>query len=134
MEKSLQLDIVTPDRVVLSQKVDYVSAPGAEGEFGVLPGHIPFLAALGIGCLNCKFDKKTQCVFVSGGFAEISDDKVTILVESSELAQDIDMARAEASKRRAEERISSHSADVNIVRAQASLQRAIMRLHAASRR
>ncbi len=133
MEKSLQLDIVTPDRVVFSQTVDYVSAPGIEGEFGVLPGHIPFLAALGTGCLRCKNGNSTQCIFVSGGFADVSDNKVTVLADASELAQDIDTSRAEAARRRAEERLVNHASDVNLVRAQASLRRAVTRLQVAAR-
>ena len=82
MSKKLLLEIVTPDRKVLSQDVDYVGAPGALGEFGVLPNHIPFLSALGIGNLYYKDDGRTHYVFVSGGFAEVTPEKVTVLAEA----------------------------------------------------
>jgi F-type H+-transporting ATPase subunit epsilon len=129
MEKSLQLDIVTPDRIVLSEQVDYVGAPGVEGEFGVLPGHVPLLAALTIGCIGYAINGKKQCAFVSGGFAEVSDNKVTILAESSELADNIDVARAMEARRRAEERLSAKDGNISEERARAALQRAIMRIN-----
>lgn len=132
MEKSLQLDIVTPDRVVLSEQVDYVSAPGVEGEFGVLPGHVPLLAALTIGCIGYTVNGKKQCAFVSGGFAEVSDNKVTILAESSELAANIDVARAMEAKQRAEGRLASKEENVNYERAHAALQRAVVRINVQS--
>lgn len=129
MERSLQLDIVTPDKVVLSTQVDYVSAPGVEGEFGVLPGHVPLLAALTIGCVAYTLNGKKECVFVSGGFAEVSDDKVTILAESSELAENIDAARAMEARERAERRLAANAENVNHERARIALQRAVTRLN-----
>ena len=129
MDKALQLDIVTPDKVVLSAQVDYVSAPGVEGEFGVLPGHVPLLAALSIGCVGYTVNGKKQCAFVSGGFAEVSDNKVTILAESSELADSIDIARANEAKKRAEERLAAKAENINHERAHAALQRAVIRLN-----
>ena len=105
---SLQLEIVTPDKLVLSESVDYVGAPGIEGEFGVMAGHIPFLSALAIGGLHYKAGGKNHYVFISGGFAEVSDNKVTVLAESAEAAENIDAARAEQAKRRAEERRVCH--------------------------
>ncbi len=130
---SLQLEIVTPDKLVLSESVDYVGAPGIEGEFGVLAGHIPFLSALAIGDLYYKKDGKTNHVFVAGGFAEVSSNKITILAESAETADCIDKARAEAAKRRAEERLAAKGEKVNYTRAQLSLQRAVCRLNVMSR-
>ncbi len=126
---SLQLDIVTPDQLVLSRAVDYVGAPGLEGEFGVLPGHIPFISALAIGALHYKAEGKTRYVFVSGGFAEVSDDKVTILAESAETAENIDFARAEKARKRAEERLAQKNEAVNNIRAESSLRRALVRLN-----
>lgn len=129
MDKALQLDIVTPDKVVFSDQVQYVSARGVEGEFGVLPGHFQLLSALDIGCLHyttLEGDKK--CAFVGGGFAEVLNDKVTILAESSELAEDIDQARAMQARERAEKRLESRTEDINVDRAQASLHRAIARI------
>lgn len=128
MDKSLQLDIVTPDSVVLSEQVDYVCAPGVEGEFGVLPGHVPFLAALGIGIVGYTAGGKRHSAFVSGGFAEVSDNKVTILAESSELAENIDVARALEAKKRAEGRLSAKEESINHERARAAMQRAVTRL------
>jgi F-type H+-transporting ATPase subunit epsilon len=124
----LQLDIVTPDQLVLSREVDYVGAPGLEGEFGVLPGHIPFISALVIGGLYYKADGKTRYVFISGGFAEVSDNKVTVLAESAEEAENIDFARAEHARKRAEERLAKHADDINAVRAMSALTRANIRL------
>ncbi len=126
---SLQLEIVTPDQMVLSTQADYVGAPGLEGEFGILPGHIPFLSALKIGGLYYKAGGKTRYVFVSGGFAEISNDKVTILAESAEEAENIDFARAEHARKRAEERLAQKSDEtINQIRAEAALSRATCRL------
>jgi F-type H+-transporting ATPase subunit epsilon len=125
---SLRLDIVTPDRLVLSREVDYVGAPGLEGEFGVLPGHVPLLAALTTGRLFYKADGRTNWVFVSGGFAEVAGGKVTILAESAEEAQSIDFERAEKARKRAKERIDSHRAEIDLHRALQSLARADVRL------
>lgn len=126
---SLRLEIVTPDHMVLSREVTYVGAPGLEGEFGILPGHIPFLSALKVGGLYYKSDGKTKWVFVSGGFAEVSDDMVTVLAESAEEAEEIDTARAEYARKRAEERLAKHEPDIDLIRAQAALSRAICRLN-----
>lgn len=130
MEKSLQLEIVTPDRVVLNEQVDYVGAPGYEGEFGILPNHIPYLAALQIGALYYKADGRTHYVFVSGGFAEVSDNKVSILAESAERAEDIDLERARKAQERAQQRMSQQQEKLDHARAQAALQRALHRVRA----
>ena len=126
---SLQLDIVTPDQLVLSTDVDYVGAPGLEGEFGILAGHVPFISALAVGGLHYNKEGKTRWVFVSGGFAEISDDRVTILAESAEEAENIDTARAESARKRAEERLAKKGeSEINAVRAEIALRRANVRL------
>ena len=125
---TLHLEIVTPDRLVLSTDAEYVSAPGVEGEFGVLPGHVSFLSALAIGSLHYHADGKTKYVFISGGFAEVSKDTVTILAESAEEAENIDFARAAEARRRAEARLTQHSDDINQIRAEAALTRATQRL------
>lgn len=130
---SLQLEIVTPDRLVLSEAVDYVGAPGIEGEFGVMAGHVPFLSALAIGGLYYKTGGKNHYVFISGGFAEVSGDKVTVLAESAEAAENIDTARAEQAKRRAEERLAAKAENINHQRANIALQRAVVRLNIKSR-
>ena len=125
---SLHLEIVTPDHRVLSTDVDYVGAPGLEGAFGVMAGHIPFLSALAVGGLHYKIEGKTRYVFISGGFAEVSDNKVTVLAESAEEAESIDFARAEHARKRAEERLAKRTQDINQIRAEAALQRATCRL------
>ncbi len=133
MEKSLKLEIVTPDKLVLSEEVDYVGAPGYEGEFGVLPNHIPFLSALQIGNLYFKKGGRSHFVFVSGGFADVSNNKVTILAESAEKAEDIDIERARKAKERAEQRMAQQRDKVDYARAQAALHRALSRMRAKER-
>jgi len=129
MAGKLTLDVVTPEKLVLSKSIEYVGAPGIEGEFGVLPGHVPFLTALGVGSLMYREDGRTKYVFVSGGFAEIGGDKVTILAEVAELPEEIDLARAERARERALKRLESERRErFDHARAQAALQRALMRM------
>lgn len=128
MASQLLLEIVTPDKLVLSQGVDYVGAPGLLGEFGVLPNHIPFLSALGIGSLLYKSGGKTYYVFVSGGFAEVSGNKVTVLAEVAEKPEDIDVERARKAQDRAKLRLEKERENVDFARAQAALQRALYRM------
>ena len=128
MSKKLLLEIVTPDRKVLSQDVDYVGAPGALGEFGVLPNHIPFLSALGVGNLYYKDSGKTHYVFVSGGFAEVSPEKVTILAEAAEKAAEIDVERARKAPDRAQQRLARSQEKIDSARAQAALRRSLARM------
>ncbi len=133
---SLHLEIVTPDRVVLAAEADYVSLPGVEGDFGVLPGHIPFFAALKTARMHFEAGGKTSTVCIMGGFAEIADDRVQVLADTAEMAGDIDVARAEAARRRAAERLeqAKHNTDINVMRAEAALERALVRLRAAQLR
>ena len=130
---SLQLDIVTPDKLVLSTSVEYVGAPGYEGEFGVLPNHIPFLCALQIGNLYYRKEGRTHYVFVSGGFADVSGNKVTVLAEAAEKAEEIDLDGARKAKERAEQRMKEAQDRIAYARAQAELQREIARMSAASK-
>ena len=134
MDNALQLDVVTPDKQVVSQAVDYVSAPGVEGEFGVLPNHVSLLSALAIGVLRYNADGKSHYVFISGGFAEVSNNTVTVLAETAELAEDIDEARAQAARERAEKRLVDKTEQVDNARALASMKRAITRLNVAAHR
>lgn len=128
----LRLEIVTPDQVVLSTDVDYVGAPGVDGEFGVLAGHIPLLTALSIGTLFYRNGNVEDLVFVAGGFAEVANNKITILAQAAELAENIDIERAERAKARAEERLSKKQQDgIDIARAELALKRAVMRLNIA---
>ena len=134
MDNALQLDVVTPDKQLVSQAVDYVSAPGVEGEFGVLPNHVNLLSALAIGALRYNAGGKSHYVFISGGFAEVSNNTVTVLAEAAELAEDIDQARAQAARERAEKRLADKTENVDNARALASMKRAITRQYVAALR
>jgi len=124
----LLLEIVTPDKLVLSQDVDYVGAPGIMGEFGVMAHHIPFLSALGIGSLMYKAGNRPHYVFISGGFAEVSNNKVTILAEVAERPEEIDVERAKKAQERARKRLEREREKVDYARAHAALQRALYRM------
>jgi F-type H+-transporting ATPase subunit epsilon len=127
----LQLDIVTPDKVLLSREVDYVGAVGVEGEFGVLPQHAPLLAALAVAPLHYRIGDVAGQVCVCGGFVEVLDDTVTVVAEAAELSEHIDAARAEQSRARAEKRLGEREETVDVARAEASLKRALLRLRIA---
>lgn len=125
------LEVITPERVVVSEEVDIVTAPGVEGEFGVLAHHAPMVAAIKIGPLRYKVGDKEEWLAVSGGFCEVSQNKITFLVESAERAYEIDVERALRAKERAEKRIQEYHAkiaEIDYARARASLQRAMTRL------
>jgi F-type H+-transporting ATPase subunit epsilon len=133
MENKLRLDIVTPHGLVLSEDVDEVTAAGTEGEFGVLPGHVPFITTLKVGMLILRKDNKTEYVFVNSGYAEVSPDKVVILADSAERAEDIDVERALAAKKRAEERL-AQAEKYDFGRATAALERASIRIQIAEKK
>jgi F-type H+-transporting ATPase subunit epsilon len=128
MAGNLHLEIVTPDRQVLSEDVEYVGAPGYEGEFGVLPNHIPFLAAMQIGNLYYKQGGKTYYVFVAGGFCDVTGEKVTVLAEVAELAAEIDVERARKARERAERRLQQAQEEVDFARVRAQLARSLARM------
>jgi F-type H+-transporting ATPase subunit epsilon len=128
MENPLRLEVVTPDNLVVGESADYVGAPGVEGEFGVLPHHVNLLSALAVGVLRYTTGGGTRLVFISGGFADVSDNKVTVLAESAEYAEDIDRARAQAARERAEKRLASKEENLDMHRAEAALKRAVTRL------
>ncbi|MDD3619850.1 MAG: F0F1 ATP synthase subunit epsilon [Desulfobulbaceae bacterium] len=130
----IHLEVVTPTGPVVSDDVDIVTAPGYAGEFGVLANHAMFLSTIKTGTLTFKKDKQTRYLMVSGGFAEVSNNKITFLVESAEYGQDIDVDRAMRAKERAEKRIAQamqKTEQINRVRAEAALQRALARLKTA---
>jgi F-type H+-transporting ATPase subunit epsilon len=129
MAEKLFLEVVTPQKAVVSEEVEIVVAPGSEGEFGALKGHTTFLTSLKIGTLRYKdANGKERFLFVNGGFAEVLPDKVTILAESAERRRDIDVERAKKAKERAEQRLAAKAADTDLVRAEAALRRALHRL------
>ena len=129
----LTLEIVTPDRALLREEVDEVVVPGSNGEFGVLPGHTPLLSTLQIGELWYRKGPEKHYLAIAFGFAEIQPDRVTILAQIAETASDIDIARAEAAKKRAEERLAKPTTDMDFERARISLLKSLVRLQVASR-
>jgi len=130
---ALQLQIVSADRSLVNERVDEVEIPGADGYFGVLPGHTPLLAVLGAGELWYRQGSEKHYLSIAFGFAEVQPDRVTILAEIAERADEIDVARAEASKKRAEERIARPVADFDAERARIALLKSLIRLQVASR-
>ena len=137
MAENIKLEIVTPEKAVVSEDVQIVMSPGTEGEFGVLSGHTPFLTSLKLGTIHYKNSEgKENFVFVSGGFAEALPDRVTVLAESAERRRDIDMDRAKAAMKRAEERLAAgdKDKDLSMVRATVALERALHRIRLAATR
>jgi F-type H+-transporting ATPase subunit epsilon len=133
-EKALLLEVVTPDRLVLSTEADVVVCPGVEGQFGVLVGHIPFLSALEIGEMYYRKGGQTEYLAVSGGFAEVTGEKVTIVAEAAEKGREIDIERARRAKERAEKRLATgKTADIDWARAEAALRRSLVRAKVAGR-
>ena len=129
----LHLQIVSADRSLVDAHVDEVEIPGVEGYFGVLPGHTPLLALLGAGELWYRAGQHTDYMSIAFGFAEVQPDRVTMLAEIAERAAEIDVARAEAAKRRAEERLARPAADMDYERARIALMKALIRLQVATR-
>jgi F-type H+-transporting ATPase subunit epsilon len=129
----LTLEIVTPDRSVVAERVDEVEIPGYDGYFGVQPGHTPMLAMLKVGELWYRKGSEKYHLSIAFGFAEVLPDRVTILAELAERPEEIDVARAEAAKRRAEERIAKPSVDIDFERARIALMKSLIRLQVATR-
>lgn len=134
MADKILLEVVTPEKKVLSEHAEIVVAPGEEGEFGVLPNHIPFLTKIKVGELRFRVGGSARYISVMGGYAEVLPDRVTILATAAEEATEIDVIRAKAARERAERRLSEAKDRLEFVRAQAALQRAIARLKVAERR
>ena len=130
----LKFDIVTAERVVFSEEVDIVIAPGVEGQLGILPGHAPLMTMLQPGELVVRRQGEETAMFVSGGFLEVMADRVTVLADVAERAEEIDIERAEAARGRAEGRIREAAPDTDLAAAQAALMRSLMRLRVAERR
>ena len=132
MAEKLMLEVVTPQKAVVSETVNSVVAPGTEGEFGALKGHTTFLTSLKVGTLRyTDASGKERHLFVNGGVAEVLPDKGTILAESAERQQDIDIIRAQAAKERAEQRLANRAAGIDLLRAELALRRALHRLKVA---
>jgi F-type H+-transporting ATPase subunit epsilon len=129
----LQLQIVSADRPLVNETVDEVEIPGAEGYFGVLPGHTPLLAVLGAGELWYRQGPERHYLAIAYGFVEVQPERVTVLAQIAERADEIDVARAEAAKKRAEQRVASPTMDMDFERARVSLLKSLVRLQVASR-
>lgn len=129
----LSLEIVTPDRSIVREEVDEVQVPGSEGYLGILPGHTPLLATLAVGELWYRSGSEKHFLAIAGGFLEVLPDRVTILAQIAERATDIDVARAEAAKKRAEERLARPTLDIDTERARIALMRSLIRLQVATR-
>jgi F-type H+-transporting ATPase subunit epsilon len=131
LPEKLHLEIVTPEKHLFSGDVDSVNVPANTGYLGVLPGHTPLLAELGIGEIEYKVDGRVEYMFCSWGFIEVLPDRVILLAQNAETSSDIDIKRAEEAKARAENLLSSKDVDIDFERAQLALMRAISRLDAA---
>ena len=129
----IDLQIVTPDRLVVRERVDEVEIPGAEGYFGVLPGHTPLLAALAVGELWYRKGEEKTYFAIAFGFAEVLPDSVTILAQLAEKAEEIDPQRAEAARARAADRLASPGSDIDYERARIALTKSLSRLQVSSR-
>jgi F-type H+-transporting ATPase subunit epsilon len=133
LPSTLRLQVVSAERQLVNEVVDEVQIPGIEGYFGVLPGHTPLLALLGAGELLYRQGQETQHLVIAFGFAEIQPAAVTILAETAERPQDIDIVRAEAARKRAEERLQKAVVDIDAERARIALLKSLIRLQVASR-
>ena len=132
---SIRLDIVTAERVVYSEDVDLVVAPGVEGQLGILPHHTPLMTMLAVGELRVRKGDEEFFLAISGGFLEVRPDRVIVLADTAERVEEIDVARAEEAKRRAEERLlDRHAPEVDAARAEAALRRSLIRLRVVVKR
>jgi len=129
----LTLEIVTPERLLVRDEVDEVEIPGAEGYLGVLPGHTPLLATLQVGELWYRKGQDKVYLSMAFGFAEVQPDRVTLLAQIAEKAEEVDVVRAEAAKQRAEERLARPAVDMDFERARIALLKSLVRLQVASR-
>ena len=129
----LQLEVVSADRSLVNERVDEVQVPGSEGYLGILPGHTPLLTMLQVGQLWYRQGQDKHFLAIAFGFAEVQPDRVTILAQIAERADEIDVSRAEMAKRRAEERLSKTTIDIDFERARIALLKSLIRLQVASR-
>jgi F-type H+-transporting ATPase subunit epsilon len=132
MADTIQLEIVTPERLVVNEAVEYIEIPGKTGYLGVMPGHAPLISELAAGELTYRMGNQTKRVAVAWGFAEVLQSKVTVLAETAEKAEEIDTARAEAAKKKAESELQKAGPEGN-AEAKAALERASARLEVAGK-
>jgi F-type H+-transporting ATPase subunit epsilon len=127
--QTLKVNIVTPDGPVYESEVEMVSTKAQSGELGILPGHIPMVAPLQIGAVRLKNGNDTELVAVSGGFLEVRPEQVTILAQSAERSEAIDVERAQQAKNRAESRLNASKEEIDFRRAELALRRAMNRIN-----
>ena len=131
----LRFEVITGERIVYQDTdVDMVVAPGTDGVLGILPQHAPLVSTLQPGELRVKKGGNEVSMVVTGGFLEVSGDRVLVLADAAERADEIDLARAEEARRRAQERLATHQHEVDLIRAEAALRRSLIRLRVARRR
>ncbi len=131
MANEIRLEVVTPSKMVVSEDVELATAPGVDGAFGVMAHHAPLLSTLKIGEMRFVKDGQTRSLAISGGFCEVSNNKMTVLAEAAEYAEEIDVERALRAKERAERRLqeaASRAEEIDVARAKAALHRALVRL------
>ncbi|ULA65713.1 MAG: ATP synthase epsilon chain [Nitrospira sp.] len=133
MAGKILLEVVTPEKQLLSQQVDEVIAPGSEGEFGVLPGHCYFLSTLRVGELRYRIGEQTNYMAILWGYAEVTPTKVTVMAEIAEKAEDIDVTRAQAAVEKAEQRLKAGGLPSEVKEAEISLEKARLRKKIADR-
>lgn len=127
----MRLEIVTPEKKVFSENVDFVVVPGELGELGILPNHVPLMSSLKIGEIRVHVDNNVTKFAVSGGFVEVTKKKVTVLADTAERADEIDVERAERAKERAEKRLCESDPELDVERARTALKKAVNRLKVA---
>lgn len=130
-DKNITVEIVTPERLVYSETADMIVVPGVEGYLGILPLHAPIVSGLNVGILKVITDGKESKLAISGGFMEVSDNKVVVLADTAELGNEVDVLRAKSARERAEQRLSNRTSDIDAARAEMALRRAVARLKAA---
>ena len=128
---TLHVEVVTAERELYNGEANLVSAPGSEGRLGILPRHAALLTTLAPGDLRIELNGAEEPLFVSGGFLEVSNDKVTVLADTAEYAEEIDQARAEEARRRAQERLAQSQSEIERAELQGALERAVARLRVA---
>ena len=133
MADKINLEVITPERMVLREAVDEVVVPGLDGELGILPQHTPLISQLKTGILSYRLGNDKKQMHVSGGFVEVLPDRVSILSDIAEKPEEIDLARAQQARERAERRLASKDEDIDIERAELKLQRALTRIQLANK-
>jgi len=134
MPDTFQLEVVTPEKMVVKDVAEEVQIPGKNGYLGILPGHAPLITELAVGEISYRSGGQTHYLAVAWGFAEVLPDKVTILAEAAERPQDIDVARAQQSKQRAEEALKNGKTEADFTHAEDSLKRAETRIEVAEKK